>query len=60
MKTALSLDEQEENLEKIKNKTELELFNEFYKIQNNIDLDKNALKIIKEVIKDETDKINHE
>ena len=51
-KTALSLDEQEENLEKVKNKTELELFNEFYKMQNNIELDEISKEIVKNVIEE--------
>ena len=55
-KTALSLEEQEINLEKVKNKTEIELFNEFYKFQNNIDLDEISKKIVKEVIENETNK----
>ena len=51
-KAVLSLEEQEQNLEKVKNKTELELFNEFYKMQNNVDLDKESKEIIKGIIEE--------
>lgn len=51
-KTALSLEEQEQNLDKVKNKSEIELFNEFYKMQNNIELDDNLKEIMKEVIEE--------
>lgn len=59
-KNALSLEEQESNLEKVKNKTELELFKEFYKMQNNIELDEQSENIMKEIIKDETNKVSDE
>lgn len=48
----MSLEEQEQNLEKVKNKTELELFNEFYKMQNNVDLDEESKEIVKNVIEE--------
>ena len=51
-KTSLSLEEQEQNLDKVKNKSEIELFNEFYKMQNNIELDDNLKEIMKEVIEE--------
>ena len=60
IKTVLSLEEQENNLEKVKNKSTYELFNEFYKMQNNVDLDENSKEIIKEAIEDETNKIDNE
>lgn len=59
-KSALSIEEQEINLQKVKNKSELELFNEFYKMQNNVDLDEKSKNIIKEVIEDETNKFSDE
>ena len=59
-KTALSLEEQEMNLQKVKNKTVFELFHEFYKMQNNVDLDEQSRKIVKEVIEDETNQIDNE
>lgn len=40
----------------INKKSELELFSEFYKKQNNIDLDDNRLNILKKVIRDCSDK----
>lgn len=49
-KTANGIQEQELNLENLKKKSELELFNDFYKFQNNVDLDENQKKIIEEVI----------
>lgn len=51
-KTALSLEEQEQNLERVKNKTELELFNEFYKMQNNVELTEESKEIMKEIIEE--------
>ena len=39
-----------ESIEKIKEKTELELFNEFFKFQNNEEMNKKEEKIIKEII----------
>lgn len=50
--------EQDLNLQKVKRKSELELFSDFYKSQNNVDLDENQKEIIKDIIsevKDETD-----
>lgn len=49
-KTANGIQEQELNLENLKKKSELELFNDFYKFQNIVDLDENQKKIIEEVI----------
>ena len=57
-KTANRMQEQESNLENLKKKSELELFNDFYKFQNNVDLDENQKKIVEDVIaevKNETD-----
>ena len=50
--------EQDLNLQKVKRKSELELFEDFYKSQNNVDLDKKQKEIIKDIIsevKHETD-----
>ena len=50
--------EQDLNLQKVKRKSELELFEDFYKSQNNVDLDEKQKEIIKDIIsevKDETD-----
>ena len=50
--------EQDLNLQKVKRKKELELFEDFYKSQNNVDLDEKQKEIIKDIIsevKDETD-----
>ena len=50
--------EQDLNLQKVKRKSELELFSDFYKSQNNVDLDENQKEIIKDIIsevKHETD-----
>lgn len=49
-KTLNSVEEQNLNLEKVKKKSELELFSDFYKLQNNIDLDENQKEIIKDII----------
>ena len=57
-KTAGSTEQQALNLENIKKKSELELFCDFYKSQNNIDLDANETEIINNIIsevKHETD-----
>lgn len=49
-KTINSVEEQNLNLEKAKKKSELELFSDFYKSQNNVDLDENQKEIIKDII----------
>lgn len=57
-KTANSTVKQDLNLKNIKQKSELELFSDFYKAQNNIDLNENETEIIKNIIsevKHETD-----
>ena len=57
-KTANRMQEQESNLENLKKKSELELFNDFYKFQNNVELDETQKKIVEDVIaevKNETD-----
>ena len=41
-----------EKIEKLKEKSVLELFNDFYKYQNNIDMNKNEEKIIKDIIEE--------
>ena len=50
--------EQDLHLQKVKRKSEQELFEDFYKSQNNVDLDEKQKEIIKDIIsevKDETD-----
>ena len=49
-KTINSVEEQNLNLEKVKKKSELELFSDFYKSQNNVDLDENQKEILKDII----------
>ena len=51
-KTSLSLEQQNRNLDKVKNKSELELFNEFYKMQNNCELSDEKNEIMKKIIED--------
>lgn len=51
-KTAQSLEEQTMNLQNIKKKSEVELFNEFYKFQNNIDLSEKQFKTMEKIIKE--------
>lgn len=41
-----------EKIEKLKEKSVLELFNDFYKYQNNIDMNKDEEKVIKDIIKE--------
>ena len=52
-KTKLNFDYNIENIDSIKKKTELELFNDFYKEQNNIELNEEQIKLIEDVIKEE-------
>lgn len=49
-KTAISTEEQTVNIENVKEKSELELFCDFYKMQNNVELNDNQLEIIKNII----------
>ncbi len=55
-KTALNQEEQITDLEKIKkkikNRNEIELFNEFYKIQNNNELNKKQKEILEKIVKE--------
>jgi exonuclease SbcD len=51
-KMAVSLEDKEASLEEIKQKSELELFNEFYKMQNNLELNDEQLDIMKKVIEE--------
>jgi exonuclease SbcD len=51
-KTEKNLEIQEASLEAVKEKTELELFNEFYKMQNNQDLNDEQLEIMKNIIEE--------
>ena len=41
-----------ENLQKVKSKSEIELFNEFYKFQNNIELNEEQINLIQEIVKE--------
>lgn len=49
-KTINSNTEQNINLEEIKKKSELELFSDFYKLQNNLDLNEKQKEIVKNII----------
>ena len=49
-KTTLEI--QQENLKEVKNKSEIELFNEFYKFQNNVELNDEQKKYIEKIIKE--------
>lgn len=51
-KSKISVEMQISNLDNIKKKNEVELFNEFYQYQNNQELDEAQLDIIKEVVKE--------
>lgn len=50
-KTALSIEEQENNIENIKDKSEIELFNEFYKMQNNNELNEEQKEVMEQIVK---------
>lgn len=50
--------EQDLNLQKVKRKSELELFEDFYKFQNNVDLDNKQKEIIKDIISEVKDETN--
>lgn len=50
-KTALSIEEQANNIENIKDKSEIQLFNEFYKMQNNNELNEQQKELMEEIIK---------
>ena len=49
-KTTLSSEEQDANLEKVKYKTEFELFQEFYRWQHNIELDEKSTELMKNIV----------
>lgn len=49
-KTINEVQEQNLNLENLKKKTELELFNDFYELQNNTKLNDGQIKILKNII----------
>jgi len=49
-KTINSNTEQNINLEEVKKKSELELFSDFYKLQNNLDLNEEQKEIVKNII----------
>lgn len=51
-KTILNQEEQNIDLEKIKNRNEIELFNEFYKMQNNNELNKKQKEILEKIVKE--------
>lgn len=50
-KTALSLEEQASNIANVKDKSEIELFNEFYKMQNNNELNEEQIEVMEQIIK---------
>lgn len=50
-KTALSLEEQENSIANVKDKSEIELFNEFYKMQNNSELNEEQIEVMEQIIK---------
>ena len=47
-----TLEIQQENLKEVKNKSEIELFNEFYKFQNNVELNDEQKEYIEKIIKE--------
>ena len=49
-KTTLEI--QQENLKEVKSKSEIELFNEFYKFQNNVELNDEQKKYVEKIIKE--------
>ena len=49
-KTINKNEEQNINLEELKKKSELELFSDFYKLQNNLDLNEKQKEIVKNII----------
>ena len=51
-KTNLNIDKKLSNLDNIKKKDEIELFNEFYKYQHDQELNSIQLEIIEDIIKD--------
>ena len=57
-KTTVNLDSKTAATGNIKERTELELFNEFYLNQNNIELTENQIKIMNEIIKEVNDETN--
>ena len=48
----LMTNELRENLKEVKNKSEIELFNEFYKFQNNVELNDEQKEYIEKIIKE--------
>ena len=50
-RTALSLEEQENSIANVKDKSEIELFNEFYKMQNNSELNEEQIEVMEQIIK---------
>lgn len=46
----MSSEEQDANLEKVKYKTEFELFQEFYRWQHNIELDEKSTELMKNIV----------
>lgn len=55
-KTALNLEEEESKLENVRNKSEIELFNEFYKMQNNSELNEKQKEYLQKIIKEVKEK----
>lgn len=50
-KTAMNMEQQENNLQNVRNKSEIELFNDFYKFQNNIELNDEQVEFMEKLIK---------
>ena len=50
-RTVLSLEEQENSIANVKDKSEIELFNEFYKMQNNSELNEEQIEVMEQIIK---------
>lgn len=57
-KTNINLEYDEVNLEKIKTKSEIELFDDFYKMQNNENLNEEQAKIMQSIIKEVRNEAN--
>ena len=57
-KTIKQTEFNENTLEQLKKKTELELFNDFYKMQNNIELNDEQIEIINKIVKEAKNEAN--
>ena len=52
MDDSIILMEKKDELKEVKNKSEIELFNEFYKFQNNVELNDEQKEYIEKIIKE--------